>query len=419
MPGDAPGPRGEAVNRFARIFLPFAAGHFLSYLFRSVNAVIAGDLEADVGVGASELGLLTASYLLAFALFQLPLGILLDRLGPRRVESVLLLIAGLGALVFALGQGLLSLTVGRALIGLGVSACLMASLKAFALWYRNDQLPAINGYLLAVGGLGAITATAPAEAMLGVTTWRVLFVGLATGCVLTAAAMWLAVPERGGGVPAEPLRRQLAGLVFILRSGRFWRFAPAAMLFPGGLMAIQGLWAGPWLRDVAGFDRGMVAHYLLMLAIATTVGFAAWGHLTSRLARRGIDMLRVISVGLVLFCVTVALLAWQPGFGLLATWLVMGFASTSGALFYAALSRQFEPELMGRVVTALNLMVFLGAFGLQWGMGIIIEFPDAPAGEGYAPGGYQAALGLTAALQAAALVWLLWPARRHEPPPQR
>ena len=418
MPSNASTLDGATVNRFAQIFLPFAAGYFLSYLFRSVNAVIAGDLETDVGVGASELGLLTASYLLAFALFQLPLGILLDRLGPRRVESVLLLIAGAGALVFALGQGLLSLTVGRALIGLGVSACLMASLKAFALWYRSDQLPAINGYLLAFGGLGAITATAPVEAMLGITTWRVLFIGLAAGCLLTAAALWLAVPERGRSIPVEPLAHQIAGLVFILRSRRFWRVAPAAMLFPGGLMAIQGLWAGPWLRDVAGFDRGMVAHYLLMLAVATTVGFAAWGHLTSRLARQGVDMLRVISVGLVLFCVTLALLASHPRYGLLAIWLVMGFASTSGALFYAALSRQFEPELMGRVVTALNLMVFLGAFGLQWGMGIIIELPDSPAGAGYAQG-YQAAFGLTAALQAAAFLWLLWPVRGHEQPMPR
>lgn len=403
------------VNRLARIFLPFAVGHFLSYIFRTINAIIAGDLEADVGVSASELGLLTSTYLLAFACFQLPLGVLLDRIGPRRVESVLLAIAGIGALVFALGQNLLTLTAGRALIGLGVSACLMASFKMFALWYAQDRLPAMNGYLLAFGGLGAITATVPAEASLGIIGWRGLFIGLAIACVGLALVLWWVVPEKPTQGRVQPLGRQVAELGGILRSREFWHFAPAGMLFPGGLMAIQGLWAGPWLRDVAGYERDVVAQSLLWLAVATTVGFALWGTLTARLSRMGLDSMQVVGGGMALCCLCTAILALQPGSFVLATWLLLGLSGASGTLLYALLSRSYDPALMGRVVTALNLMIFLGAFALQWGLGFLIELPAPEPGQRYAPLGYQLAFGVTAILQLLTLAWILWPRVRATP----
>lgn len=135
-----------------RIFVPFALGYFLSYLFRVVNAVIAPELSAELGLGASDLGLLTSAYFLAFAAFQLPLGILLDRYGPRRTEAVLLLFAAAGALIFARAEETAGLIAGRALIGFGVSACLMAAFKAFVQWFPAERLAAVNGLQLAEGG---------------------------------------------------------------------------------------------------------------------------------------------------------------------------------------------------------------------------------------------------------------------------
>ncbi len=135
-----------------RVFLPFAAGYFISYLYRVVNAVIAPDLIADIGVGPSALGLLTATYFISFASFQLPLGVLLDRFGPRKVEAVLLLFAALGAFVFARAESLTGLITGRALIGFGVSACLMAAFKAYTLWFSREKWPLINGFQMAAGG---------------------------------------------------------------------------------------------------------------------------------------------------------------------------------------------------------------------------------------------------------------------------
>lgn len=178
------------------VFLPFATGYFLSFFFRNVNAVIARDLTRDFALSPSDLGLLTSAYLLAFALAQLPVGVLLDRYGPRRVIACLLCVAGCGALTFGLAQDFIVLTIGRALIGLGVSAGLMGAIKGFSMWFPPGRLATVNGWYIAVGGVGAMSATAPVEALLGTLGWRVLFYGLAALCLLFSAFILSVVPEK-------------------------------------------------------------------------------------------------------------------------------------------------------------------------------------------------------------------------------
>ena len=407
-------PRPPVAPTVCRILLPFALGHFLSYLFRSINAVIAADLQHDVGLTASELGLLTASYLFAFAIVQLPLGLLLDRTGPRRAEAVLLMIAGAGSLVFAAGQEMASLTLGRVLIGLGVSACLMASIKAFSIWFQEDQLPTLNGYLFAFGGLGALMATAPVDMLLSITTWRMVFVGLACLCVLVSLTILFIVPEHNSTATRHPLGKELSELFVILRSRQLWRFTPAAMFFPGAIMAVQGLWAGPWLRHVQGFDDSSTALFLFLLALATTLGFAVWGLLISRLTRLGFDSIHVIAVGLLFFSTSLGVLAWQPSLGNVVTWLLLGFFSSAGAMLYATFASQFKKNLTGRAITSLNLMVFIGAFLLQWGIGIIVELTTQLSVSSDPTFGYRFAFGLIVALQVVALLILLWPVRHQQ-----
>ena len=170
-PSSAPSPAFLA----GRIFLPFALGYYLSYLLRTVNAVISPDLTGELGLSAADLGLLTSTYFFAFGLAQIPVGIALDRFGPRRVEAGLLLITGLGAVLFATGDGLPTLASGRGLIGLGVSACLMGGLKGFTLWFPREKLASMTGYIMSFGALGAVTASAPLEAMLPFIGWRGAF----------------------------------------------------------------------------------------------------------------------------------------------------------------------------------------------------------------------------------------------------
>ncbi|HAS50954.1 MAG TPA: MFS transporter [Gammaproteobacteria bacterium] len=388
-----------------RVFLPFAAGYFLSYLYRTINAVLSPYLAAELQLDATDLGLLTSVYFLTFAAFQLPLGMLLDRFGPRRVEALLLLFAAVGAGLFAISHQATELIIGRALIGLGVSACLMASFKAFVVWFPASRLPAVNGWVLAAGGLGALVATAPVEAALKLMDWRGLFLILAGLSFAVAAALIWIVPERRHEGPVEGLREQWREVVGIFRSPIFWRIAPTAVLSQAAFLAIQGLWAGPWLRDVAGLDKAAAADYLFWIAAAMVAGFLGLGQLTYRLSRLGMPPLGVAVGGLALFML--AQLALLAGWGWIGLWWTLfGFFGTAGTLTYAILTQAFPPSVAGRVNTALNLLVFVAAFAGQWGMGAIINHWPQESG-GYAAAGYHWAFGLALALQALTWGWLL------------
>ncbi len=355
-----------------RVFIPFALGYFLSYIYRVVNAVIAPDLAADLGVGSAGLGLLTAVYFLTFAAFQLPLGVLLDRFGPRRVEAGLLIFAASGAFVFAL--------------------------------------------LLAAGGLGAVTATAPVQAALQVTDWRGVFLILGGLTLATAAGVYMVVPEGRPPDAGAGLRSQLGGIVTVFTSPVFWRVAPWCTFSQATFLAIQGLWAGPWLRDVAGLQRAAVAQVLFWVALAMVAGFIVMGRFTQWLGRRGISVRTVAAVGMSVFMGAQLLVVLEVPLWPLVLWGAFGLFGTSGILCYADLTQRFPDTLAGRVNTGLNLLVFVAAFGAQWGIGAVITlWPPGPAG-GYAAAGYQAGFGVMLGLQVLALIWFLRAGRRVQKP---
>jgi len=396
------------------VFAPFALGHFLSTGYRALNAMLGSTIQEDLAISASELGLLTSAFFLAFALAQLPVGLLLDRYGPRRVEATLLLVAGLGSLLFALGESLATLALGRALAGIGMASCLMASFKAFSLWFGPQRLSLFNGYLMAIGGLGMMSATAPVELFISHASWRSLFWLLAVACVFMALLLWWVVPEKPSESEShsEPLGQQIRALGRLLTGQQFWTVAPAAFTAHALSLAVQGLWIGLWLRDVSGLTRAQVGTHLLWVAIALTAGYAAWATLADRL-RAHIPPLWISAAGLSGFCVMNLLVAWQPASYHLPLWMLYTFIGASGTLFYSGLVGLHEPALAGRVNTTLNLVVFVGAFVLQWGIGVVVEAWSSP-GEPLSPVGYQVAFGTLAGLQLLSLLWLvrgLW--RQH------
>jgi predicted MFS family arabinose efflux permease len=408
---DAPAPRADRQAPppgalAARVFAPFACGYYLSYLYRTVNAVIAPDLVRDLGIDANQLGLLTSTYFLAFALFQLPLGILLDRLGPRRVDAALLAIAGIGALVFALSREFAGLVLARALIGLGVSAALMASMKAFTLWFPMSRLASLNGYIMAIGGLGAVSASVPVEAALGVTDWRGVFEVLAAGTFLAAGAILFAVPERAAEPRGERMGEMLRGVAAVFRDGSFWRIAVVSMTVQATFLSVHGLWIAPWLHDVAGLPRGVVANYLFLIAIAMTAGFAFFGAAADRFEAAGWGAARLFALGAIASTAGLALVALGVTSGALAIWLAIGFTGPASALAYAMLSRRFPLQQAGRVNTALNFLMFIAAFVTQWGIGAVINLWPAVDGR-YPLAAYRAALGACVLMQAMAIAWLL------------
>ncbi len=319
----------QTIGLRLRVFVPFACGYFLSYLYRVVNSVIAPNLVDDIGVDPSELGLLTSAYFITFAAAQLPLGVLLDRFGPRKIEAFLLLFAGIGAWVFAEAETLTGLVAGRALIGFGVSACLMAAFKAYVIWYPREQLPLINGYQMAAGGLGALAATAPVEAALAITDWRGVFTALAVLTLVIAALVFFVVPERAAAGRELRFGEQVRGIKRVFSSLVFWRIAPWTTLSQATFLSIQGLWAGPWLRDVAGYDRHQVAGTLLLVAVAMVSGFILLGTAAERLSRKGVRPLVVAATGMMLFMGVLLLIILEIRSAAMVLWGLFGFFGTS------------------------------------------------------------------------------------------
>ena len=382
------------------VFCPFAAGYFLSFFFRNVNAVISKDLTGEFALSPADLGFLTSMYLLAFAAFQLPLGVLLDRYGPRRVVAALLCVAATGAFIFAVARDFTMLSVGRALIGLGVSAGLMGAIKAFTLWFPLSRLALLNGLYLAAGGIGGLSATAPAQALIEPLGWRGLFYVLSGLSVSAAMLVFFVVPEKPLPGHGATLRTQLAGFGTIFRSAPFWRIVLALVVCHAGYLSLQGLWLGPWLYDVAGESRTAVGSYLLLTAASYTAGSVFFGTIGSAAP------LRTFKIGLVLSVVMFALLAAGVRSGLGAILAVYGFCAISAALAYAVLTPLFPPEMTGRVNTASNVLMFGISFAFQWGIGAVLRLYPVTDGR-YAPEGYAMALWILVALQAATLAWLL------------
>jgi len=393
------------LDKKLRVFIPFALGYFLSYLYRVVNAVLAPDLAAELGVGPSELGLLTAAYFITFAAFQLPLGVLLDRFGSRKIESLLLIFAATGAFVFSKAESVTGLVIGRALIGFGVSACLMAAFKAFVTWFRREQLPLINGIQMASGGFGALAATAPVEAALGITDWRGIFFILSILTLAVAAIVFFVVPEKKIEQNGDSIKEQVQGIIQVFSSLTFWRIAPLTVMSQAAFMAIQGLWSGPWLRDVAGFERAMIAQVLFMIAAAMVTGFLLMGAVAERLSRLGIKPIVIAVAGMMVFMITQGLVILEVTSWPRTLWVLFGIFGTTGIISYAVLSQSFPVHLAGRVNTGINLLVFLCAFAAQWGIGAIINLWPVSATGGYAPAGYQAGFAMMLGLEVVSLLW--------------
>ena len=388
------------------VFLPFACGYFLSYLFRSVNAVIAPNLISEFDLSASQLGLLTSVYFLTFASLQIPIGLFLDRFGPRRVNATLLILASIGALIFSKADDFQTLLLGRAFIGFGVAACLMSSIKIFSQWFPKEKLPEMTGRIMFVGGLGAISATAPVEFMLSFTGWRELFVALFFATVIASAIIFFFAPDKKNIHDVGSTKDQLLGALNVYKAPIFWRIALGSVLPQAFNMSVQGLWAGPWLSDVAGLERSGVALHLFALGMATMLGFLFWGAFATRMSRRGIQPIVVLIWATIAYMALQLLLVFEVTQMSWVIWIGWGLLGTSGSLAFSIISHSFPAHLTGRATTALNLLAFLTAFASQWLFGIILNQWDALDGGGYAPEGYVQAFSIFLVLQVLGFTWM-------------
>jgi predicted MFS family arabinose efflux permease len=264
----------------------------------------------------------------------------------------------------------------------------------------------LNGWILAIGALGAVSATAPVEAIAGSFGWRVLFYGIALGCALVAALIFFVVPEKPLPGAGASWGQQFSELGAILANAYFWRVALPLIVVHGAYQALQGLWLAPWLADVGGLSRAAVANYLLAGSVAYGIGSVAFGTLADRMEGTGLSRLVAYKLGMGLAIVAFFALAAGMRQGALAILVLYGFGACAAALPYAILSQHFPPQLTGRVITATNIFMFLASFAFQWGIGAVLRIFPAIDGR-YPPDGYAVAFGISGALQLATLLWLM------------
>lgn len=407
--------RVEARRPILAVLAPFALVFALCNYYRTVNAVLAPYLIAALSLTAGQLGLLISVYFLVSALFQAPLGLLMDRFGPRRVQATLIVIAGIGALIFALGESWPVLLLGRVIMGIGAAGGLMTSLQAVTLWFPAPRWPVFNGMVMSIGSLGSLAATLPTQFLLDFVDWHRVLIGVALLSFLASLMLLTAVPEKAGPPIHATLGAQLQGMAAIYRDRLFWRFAPLYLATTGSTMAFQSLWAGPWLHDVALLDANDVASHLLALSLLQIGSYFLVGWIATELGRRNVPLVRIVICGSALYIASLSPLVLGTGVAKWSVLLGIGLLSNVNTLCYPILSRHFPPGMTGRATTALNSFFFVGAFLVQFMIGLVIDlFPAAAPGH-YPVMAYQLAFAAMIAVQLLGWLWCLISPRPADP----
>ncbi|HTY99710.1 MAG TPA: MFS transporter [Rhodocyclaceae bacterium] len=354
------------------------AAYVLSFFQRFAPAGISQDLVAAFQTSAASLGALAATYFYVYTVMQVPTGILVDTLGPRRILLLGGLVAGGGSLLFGLADGLGGALVGRTLVGLGVSVVFIALLKIIALWFEEGRFATLVGLSMLVGNLGSVLAGRPLAAMAEAFGWRGVFAGVGIVSVVLGVLCWLLVrdrPQVGEEAPRRPSFDRttiLRGLLSVLRNRATW--PPMLVNFgqAGAFFAFAGLWAVPYLINVHGMDRATASSHLSLYFAAFAVGCLAVGGLSDRMGRRKPVLLAATHLQAMLW------LVWLSGVGLplaatYALFALMGLLTAGFTLCWACAKEVNPPLLSGMSTAVTNMGGFLAGAVLQPLVGWVMD----------------------------------------------
>jgi len=402
-------------NRAAtRVFLSFACAYFISYAFRSINAVIAPDLISDLHLSNAQLGFLSAAYFFGFGVTQIPVGLGLDRFGPRLTEMVLMMFAIAGALIFSWADGFTSLVIGRVLIGVGVSACLMASFSGFRYWFPSDRQAQLASGMLIFGTSGALVTSWPAHAVLPYLGWRGVFMVMAVFTGLAIITLYFGLPVKAktpkSSVTNNEAQSSTVSLSWasyrpILTNAFFWRMFPIGAFCYGGFIAIQTLWLGPWLTSVMEYSSSSAAQIIFWFNGVLLLTYVLNTALLPKLAKRGITTLRYLSWMVAAALIFQACAFYLRNSWVLVWWFLFAITCASFVLAQSLIVTNFPKAFSGRVSTTYNLALFIGAFLVQWGIGYLLDI-GIEAGWSRASA-FDLALGIYLALQILGYIWFL------------
>ena len=361
------------TNKSILIFCVFAFGFFISNLLRSITATLTPILTTEFNLSAGNLGLLAGGYFIGFAIMQIPVGFLLDKHGPKKIISSFLVIAIIGNLSFALAKIFAGLLISRIFIGVGVSACMMGPLTGYRVWFAEKYQQRANSWMLMVANLGFVSSTLPVQILLPEIGWRSIFGLIAILTLLSIILILMFIPN--WNKTDETLKKEnLSALSEIWKNKFFISLIPIAFINYGGIQAIQTLWAGPWMLEVAGYNAIQSATGLFWINITMLIAFLFWGYILPKIESFGVDSIKIIKIGLAISYIVLFLIIYlgqKAGATLFALYIL---ASIVISLTQPAIALTFAKNLAGKSLTSFNVFLFSGTFFMQWGIGLIIDF---------------------------------------------
>ena len=359
-------------NKAIIIFLVFAFGYFLSCLLRAVTATLSPVLSSEFNLNAGDLGLLAGGYFLGFATMQIPLGYLLDNYGPKKIVSAFLLIAIIGTLSFAVAQNFSGLLISRVLTGIGVSACLMGPLTGYRIWFKDKYQQRSNSWMLMVASLGFVFSTLPVQILLPFFGWRYIFFTIAGLIVICIFLLFIFLPN-WKNQNSTKITNKSGNLSEVWSNKFFQSTIPLGLFNYGGIMAIQTLWAGPWMVRVTGYTPLESATGLFWINVTMLIAFLIWGYLLPKISSSVKDAVKLIKLGLpisyiILFILII--LGEKAGVFLITFYILTSIVLS---LAQPAVAMKFPTNLAGKSLTSFNLLIFVGTFIVQWSIGLLID----------------------------------------------
>ncbi len=359
------------IKKAVLIFFVFACGYFISALLRAITATLSPLLTSDFNLNAGDLGLLAGGYFLGFASMQIPLGYLLDKHGPKKIVSSFLLIAIIGTVAFALAQSFSGLLISRILIGVGVSACLMGPLTGYRIWYADVYQQRANAWMLMVLSMGIVFSTLPVQLLLPIIGWRWIFGLIAFLIIFVVILTLLFIPSWKR--KDNNYEKNAGSLSDVWKSKFFRSTIPLGLFNYGGLVAIQTLWAGPWMVRVAGYTPLESATGLFWINTTMLIAFFVFGYALPKITKLGLETMQLMKIGLpisYLALLAIIILGENAGAIHFTIYLLTSIVLT---LTQPAVALSFPTSLAGKSLTSFNLLIFAGTFVMQWGIGLIID----------------------------------------------
>ena len=361
------------VNKSVIIFCVFAFAFFISTLLRAITATLTPVLTNEFDLSAGNLGLLAGGYFIGFSLMQIPAGLLLDKYGPKKVIPYLLLIALVGTISFAFAKNFTGLFISRIFIGVGVSACLMGPLTGYRVWFEEKYQQRANSWMLMVLSIGFLASTLPVQILLPLIGWRSIFFLIGALILLSIILLSVFIPSWEIKSPVES-KNISGGLLDVWKDKFFISLIPLAFFSYGGVQAIQTLWAGPWMLNVAGYSPLESATGLFWINITMLFAFLIWGYLLPKFSEYGLDSIKIIKYGLplnYLILFLIILLGQKAGAAMFTLYILSSIVLT---LTHPAIALSFPQHLAGKSLTSFNVFIHSGTFFVQWGIGLIIDY---------------------------------------------